>query len=314
MPSPCGKTHRKDIFANSLALQVYYASICTYIYVALAVKTSLLIFLMRVFSGKMVQIGGKIMISFLILFSISSEFAITFQCQPVRAMWDKKTPGRCWSGETLYAVIVYQGVIMTASDIAILLLPMWDLWKLNWPLRQKMQLITLLGLGTIPLPSPLCSRLTHFPGMGATIVAVIRLTTSVDSTKDMVDYTYSNAQSVFMMALEFHLGLMTGSLPSLRLLPGVRRLFQVGDRSDKTGYSTQITGGDGLDIGNGRGGDHAVVMAHLPPTMVKEVSASFTTTASSHDGSYMPNVSQKDLHPGHVMGRVNGGNWTPLKD
>lgn len=91
--------------------------------------------------------------------------------------------------------------------------------------------------------------------MLATIVSIIRLSTAVASTKDTSDFTYTSARALLMMNVEFHVGLITGSLPSLRLLPGFRVLFAswTGDHSTK-GYSGRISGnGDGSAMRNGAG-------------------------------------------------------------
>ncbi|KAI5851945.1 hypothetical protein BZA05DRAFT_398362 [Tricharina praecox] len=219
--------------------KIYYAAICSYVYVALAVKTSLLVFLMRVFPGAMLHKCAKCIIIFLCVFTVGTEFATTFSCNPVQAGWDKSiVDANCWSIDVLYNIVVFQGIVMSLSDVVILLLPMWDLWKLKLPTRKRLQLMIMFGLGML-----------------ATIVSIIRLSTAVASTKDTSDFTYTSARALLMMNVEFHVGLITGSLPSLRLLPGFRVLFAswTGDHSTK-GYSGRISGnGDGSAMRNGAG-------------------------------------------------------------
>ncbi|KAI5778019.1 hypothetical protein EDC01DRAFT_719575 [Geopyxis carbonaria] len=221
-------------------LKVYYTALCTYLYVALSVKTSLIVFFLRIFPSGPTQRYGKYIIGFLVAFSISGEFALTFQCRPVQAMYDKTIlDAKCWSNDTLFAVTMSQGVIMFVTDCIILILPMSSLWRLNQPLRKRLQVMILFSLGFV-----------------ACAASLVRFTTLV-YTKDQTDFTYSSAASLVWMNVEFNLGLVAGSLPSLRLLPGVRMLFSSWKgRSTKDVSNLQGTG-------EGHGGAVHVKMAPM---------------------------------------------------
>ncbi|KAA8893772.1 hypothetical protein FN846DRAFT_977459 [Sphaerosporella brunnea] len=229
--------HLWDVPPEQVAVwfKCYYAAVSSYIYVAFFVKTSLLVFLMRIFPGKRLQRNAKYMIAFLVAFTISSEMATTFSCDPVQAGWDKTIKdAKCWSAYKLWCFVIYEGVIMSLSDVAIMLLPMWDLWELKLPYRKKMELMVMFGLGLI-----------------ATVISIVRLSTNIAGTKDTTDFTYTSCGGLIMMNVEFHTGLITGSLPSLRLLPGIRRLFSRSGRS-ATGYSGKIND-TGPQAGSGNG-------------------------------------------------------------
>ncbi|KAI5853304.1 hypothetical protein BZA05DRAFT_444329 [Tricharina praecox] len=186
--------------------KIYFAALCSYLYVALSVKISLLVFLMRHFPDAIIQKTGRGLVVFLVVFTITGQLPLTFQCSPVRAMWEPVEGARCLGKNTLFAITVYQAVVMFVTDAIILVLPLRPLWRLKVPLRERIPLIGLFGLGTI-----------------ACAASLIRFTT-LAYTKDEVDFTYSVAKSGIWMNVEFSFALMAGSLPSLRVIPGIRRL------------------------------------------------------------------------------------------
>ncbi|KAI5840355.1 hypothetical protein BZA05DRAFT_423113, partial [Tricharina praecox] len=166
---------------------------------------NLLIFLMRTFPDTYIQLTCKGLMVFLALFAVISEIPVIFYCQPVRAFWDTAQEGaKCWSRDVLFGVLLSQGVIMFVTDVIILLLPIRPLWRLRLPLRERIPLVGLFALGGF--------------ACAASIVRFGTLTYTIDE----VDFTHSLVYCAIWMNLEFGFGLMAGSLPSLRVLPGIR--------------------------------------------------------------------------------------------
>ncbi|KAH8425279.1 uncharacterized protein LDX57_003036 [Aspergillus melleus] len=125
-----------------------YISLCTYLFVASAVKISLLVFIMRAFPTKLIRWLGLSIIGFLVLLTISGELPLILQCSPVRAAYDKTVPNyKCFSSDTLFDIEMYQGVLMFAVDLAIFALPIPTIWKLQMPLQRRLTIIGLFGLG-----------------------------------------------------------------------------------------------------------------------------------------------------------------------
>ncbi|KAF4978535.1 hypothetical protein FZEAL_5107 [Fusarium zealandicum] len=75
-----------------------------------------------------------------------SQFIMRFvQCIPLKAVWDPRVEAKCIPNET--ALWYINGVINIVSDIAILVLPLPVVWKLNLPRGQKLILSGIFGLG-----------------------------------------------------------------------------------------------------------------------------------------------------------------------
>ncbi|KAI5850999.1 hypothetical protein BZA05DRAFT_56197 [Tricharina praecox] len=219
---------------------IYYVAHCSYLYVSLFIKISLLISLMRYFPDQHIQRISQGLIILLTVFTVGSELAITFQCTPVRAAYAPVEGATCWPKETLFIMMIFQGVAMSLTDVVILVLPMRPLWRLKVPLRERLPLMALFGLGA-----------------GACVASIVRFTTLV-YTKDEVDQTYSMVKSAMWLNTEFCFGLMAGSLPSLRVIPGIRALWRALSKT-KEG-----SGGEGRRRGEkrcSRGGHHPP----LPP-------------------------------------------------
>ncbi|KAI9045134.1 uncharacterized protein KD926_009548 [Aspergillus affinis] len=207
-----------------------YISLCTYLFVASAVKISLLVFIMRAFPTKLIRWLGLTIVGFLVLLTISGELPLILQCSPVSAAYDKTVPNyKCFPSDTMFDIEMYQGVLMFAVDLAIFALPIPTIWKLQMPLKRRLTIIGLFALGLV-----------------ACVAGLARLPTLVYQ-KDDTDFTYSGATPLIWMNVEFGLALTTGSLPSLRIL--LRRI--PGFSSDKS-ESKELTGGNA----NGNSGFH----------------------------------------------------------
>ncbi|PYI07087.1 hypothetical protein BO78DRAFT_103820 [Aspergillus sclerotiicarbonarius CBS 121057] len=185
--------------------KIYYAALCSYLPVAAAVKTSLTLFIMRLFPTRGIKIAGRCILGFVAIFTISGTLALAFQCRPFRAGFDKSiADAKCYSVNTSFAILMMQGVIMFVVDVIILALPIRCVWQLQMPRARR---VMILGLFCI--------------GFTACIAALVRFSTLSYAT-DETDYTYAAADSLIWMEVEFNLGLMSGSLSSLRKLIQLR--------------------------------------------------------------------------------------------
>lgn len=108
---------------------------------------------MRVFPNKVIRQIGYGVIGFLLLLTISGEFPLIFQCNPVRAAYDNTVQDKdCFSGETLFGITMYQGVLMFLVDVVIIALPMPTIWKLQMPAARRNMLLGLFALGMPAVP------------------------------------------------------------------------------------------------------------------------------------------------------------------
>ncbi|KAJ5153877.1 uncharacterized protein N7500_009316 [Penicillium coprophilum] len=196
---------------------------CLYLYASLSVKISLLVFIRRIFIKPWMNRLTMCMIVFQVLFSVSGSFVLALQCDPPRAVFDLtvKNP-TCYSQYKLFQITLYQAVFIFVCDVIILLAPMFILCKLQMPTRKVIALVAIFGSGVIACISP-----------------VVRFSTLDYLRNGTTDLTYDSSSSLYWMAIEFNLGLVAGSLSSLRPLPLFRRFGSSTHSQDKGSRSAE---------------------------------------------------------------------------
>ncbi|PWY92290.1 hypothetical protein BO70DRAFT_357418 [Aspergillus heteromorphus CBS 117.55] len=201
--------HQTDLSESQIAmwLKLYYVATCYYLYVSLSVKISLLVFLRRVFPLVWIQRLTLGMMIFQVLFTVSGSLVMALRCTPARAAFDLTiTNSKCLSEFQLYQVTLYQAVLIFTTDVIILLTPMPILCRLHMPARKIAVLMMVFSTGIIACISPL-----------------VRFSTLGYLRNGATDLTYDSTSSLYWMAIEFNLGLVAGSLSSLRVLPCFRQ-------------------------------------------------------------------------------------------
>ncbi|KGO78276.1 hypothetical protein PITC_058790 [Penicillium italicum] len=189
--------------------QLYYVAMCLYLYASLSVKISLLIFLRRIFVKSLTAIHP--------LLAWMNWLTLAFQCDPARAAYDLTiTNPSCYSQYKLFQIVLYQAVLIFVCDVIILIAPLVILCGLNLPTRKILALIVIFGSGVIACISP-----------------VVRFSTLDYLRNGTSDLTYGSSSSLYWMAIEFNLGLIAGSLSSLRPLPIFRRFGSSTNSQDK---------------------------------------------------------------------------------
>ncbi|KAF4855297.1 hypothetical protein CGCSCA4_v001425 [Colletotrichum siamense] len=186
---------------------LYYICICMYLFVSLAVKSSILLLLRRVFPTPYIQHTTLGLIIFLVLFTISGSIVGAFQCTPPKYAYQLEflmSPDRakyCFSTDVTYGIFMYQAATLFACDIIIFLLPFPALMKLHIGSAKKTALLLVFGSGLV-----------------ACIAPAIRFESIQFYKSGSSDTTYAGASSLYWMAIEYNLGLVAGSLAGLRPL------------------------------------------------------------------------------------------------
>lgn len=126
-----------------------YISLCAYLWVALAVKSSLTVFIMRIFPTKAIRLIGIGTIIFMVLMTISGELPLILQCRPVRAAYAPPANGdyKCFTAKTLMNIQLYQAILMFLVDVVIIVMPMPTIWKLQMPVQRRLVIMGLFALG-----------------------------------------------------------------------------------------------------------------------------------------------------------------------
>lgn len=76
----------------------------------------------------------------------SAIFTFTFQCTPREKTWTPLLEGHCID---VAAAIVVQGAINLFLDIGILITPLWAIWRLQLPLKRKIGISAVFGVGIL---------------------------------------------------------------------------------------------------------------------------------------------------------------------
>ncbi|BCS20502.1 uncharacterized protein APUU_20934A [Aspergillus puulaauensis] len=157
---------------------------------------------MRIFPTKAIRLIGIGTIIFMILMTISGELPLILQCNPVRAAYDPPKDGnyKCFTPKTLMNIQLYQAILMFLVDVVIIVMPMPTIWKLQMPVQRRLVIMGLFALGFIAC----AAGLARIPLLGY--------------QENTEDFTSAGAIPLILMNTEYALGLITGSLPSLRIL------------------------------------------------------------------------------------------------
>lgn len=86
----------------------------------------------------------------IIAYGLAFILILVFQCQPLDSYWMRFSPN--YHGEYLCPTkeaetLPISAYLSTATDFLALLLPVWLVWTLPLPRRQKLSLYAIFGLG-----------------------------------------------------------------------------------------------------------------------------------------------------------------------
>ncbi|KAH7025106.1 uncharacterized protein B0I36DRAFT_250511 [Microdochium trichocladiopsis] len=228
---------------------LYYVCVCIYLSISFAVKTNLLLFLRRVFPNAYIQHTTLGMLIFLVLFTISGSFAAAFQCTPPKYFYKLEflmAPDRadhCFSAHTSYIIFLYQAVVIFICDVIMFLLPIPALLQLNLSASKRWALVLVFASGGV-----------------ACIAPALRFSSLSFHGKETADTTFDAASSLYWMAIEYNLGLVAGSLTSLRPLFARYGLFRTAADSNRRQsrgakrMSYRLDDSPGSSWGHGRSG------------------------------------------------------------
>ncbi|KAL8851633.1 MAG: hypothetical protein Q9221_003470 [Calogaya cf. arnoldii] len=160
-------------------LQMFYASLITYISTVTLVRISILLLYRRIFDIKSFRLVATILMAASLAWGVSICVANIFQCRHVGDAFNAEVLGapdsRCINLQALYYGAVGTGF---ALDLIILVLPFQQILGLRLERRQKYELIAILSLGGL-----------------ACIASIVRITTL--SSLDQTNLSYSVA-TVYM--------------------------------------------------------------------------------------------------------------------
>ncbi|KAF4634823.1 hypothetical protein G7Y89_g3272 [Cudoniella acicularis] len=163
----------------------------------LFIKSSILLFYLRLPSSRAIKITTYMLLIVACGYCLPNAFIWVYICQPMQKYWDFSVPGTCLN---FNAAFVVAGSLNVATDISMLLLPIWLLWPLHLPRRQKVGVTLILMTGSF-----VC------------VVSIIRLVIITDGTVS-TDFTWVAADSFIWCIIEMYIGIICACLPSLKII------------------------------------------------------------------------------------------------
>lgn len=108
------------------------------------VKVGILLFYWRVFIVREFRRRVAIVGAIILASSVAIFLCFMVQCNPISRFWADTEGGYCINQVVFY---MSGGSVNIASDIVVLSLPIWRVWNLNAPLKQRIALVFLFCLG-----------------------------------------------------------------------------------------------------------------------------------------------------------------------
>ncbi|RYP15958.1 hypothetical protein DL765_005398 [Monosporascus sp. GIB2] len=196
--------HKDQIAIDHMAhmLQAIYSTRLLYLAANMLVKSSLLMFYLRLDQRTLMRWTVYILMFVIIGYSIASFGLMTFSCYPPATFWDAtgSTQGKCIEPNTQQTYYDVSGVLNVAIDLAIYIVPIPMLWKILIPTSQKIALTFIFGLGLAAVAAS-CVRLSY-----------VRLLAHTD---DMFFYL---ADSLNWCSIEIYLAIFCGSASAYKVL------------------------------------------------------------------------------------------------
>ncbi|KAE8145951.1 integral membrane protein [Aspergillus avenaceus] len=195
--------HGAEIPASVLVKQMkaFWITIPFYNAALLSAKASILLQYFRVFPSAWMRRTNWVMLGILATYGSWAVFSAFLNCIPVSKFWNPELDGYCLSEKGLW---FSNASMHIATDLAILVIPIPALSKLDLPKRQKVALITVFALGGFVCLTSICR-----------LVALKKIS-------DSTDPTYDNVGAASWSAVECNTGIICACLPTLR--PLVSRL------------------------------------------------------------------------------------------
>lgn len=131
-------------FAN--LYQLFFISQAFYKLTMNLTKMSILLLYLRIFIQKWFRIICHVLLVIITSYMVAAFLASVFQCTPVPRAWDKTIAGKCidittnWYANAGFSI---------ATDIIILALPMYPLYKTKIMMKRKVALMVVFALGAL---------------------------------------------------------------------------------------------------------------------------------------------------------------------
>lgn len=140
--------HASTISLDELSevLKILLAFECLYVTAVAAIKISILAMYLRLFPSREFKLAAWVIGGIVIAWWIAIVLVCIFQCNPIYVAWVPWDEGTCLD---LKGSFIGNGVPNILTDIAILVMPVKQVWHLHATMAQKVSLLCTFGLGSL---------------------------------------------------------------------------------------------------------------------------------------------------------------------
>ncbi|EFQ34396.1 uncharacterized protein GLRG_09540 [Colletotrichum graminicola M1.001] len=176
-------------------------------------KASILVFYLRFPLTQPIRMVVYAVMVATVAYSCAGALSWAYLCTPMERIWDESVPGTCVN-ESMWWLML--SVCNVATDIAILLLPIWILAPLSLRLVKKIEMTIFLMAGGFVL--------------GPSIVRMVMIPLGFGNT----DFTWTASISIIWCVVEANVGIICTCLPFLKpfikhVAPNIARRFSALD-------------------------------------------------------------------------------------
>ncbi|KAI6084402.1 hypothetical protein F4821DRAFT_242762 [Hypoxylon rubiginosum] len=214
-------------------LKFYFIDELVYITALAMTKISMLFFYLKVFPKKSFRIVTYALIVINLVYAITYDLLLIFQCNPLEGAW------RTWDGEFEAQCISINGLgwsaaaINIALDLAVIVLPLPELYRLSLSLRKRLQIMAMFAVGFF-----------------ITVVSIVRLYslirfgTTSNVTQDYVEVGYWST-------IEVPVGIICACMPAVRSLFSLAlpKLFGTTRATINSTFGSYAPGSSGNKLG-----------------------------------------------------------------
>ncbi|OOQ87872.1 integral membrane protein [Penicillium brasilianum] len=176
-----------------MTLKLFFVSQAFYKLTMNTTKMSILMLYLRIFIQRWFRITCYVLLVMIASYMVAAFFASVFQCTPVTRAWDKSIAGSCidittnWYANAGFSI---------ATDIIILALPMYPIYKSKTPSKRKIALMIVFALGAF-----------------VAVTSILRMQT-LNFSSTSPDTTYDIASSVWTITEE-NVAIICACLPMM---------------------------------------------------------------------------------------------------
>ncbi|KAH7034022.1 hypothetical protein B0J12DRAFT_607953 [Macrophomina phaseolina] len=183
-------------------------------------KLSILVFYLRFSQATSIRITVYVTITIVVIYSVLLSFEWVYACRPIAKYWDLTiTGGSCID---IRKIFLASGILNTATDATILFLPVWMLWNLRIPKREKIGVMLVMMTGGLyGLYQPSTAKGSN-ARTSVLAISVVRLKATAD-LMGILDVTWALTKASMWGAIEMYVAIVCACLPEGK--PFLRRHF-----------------------------------------------------------------------------------------